>query len=237
MNPQKLLADGVEAEGLKMQTRSQKQQLEPQKSQAEKMTLGHRLADNLAAKVGSWSFLIAQTGVLSAWVGMNLMPGVPHWDESPFILLNLVFSFASAYTAPIVLMSQNRQSDVDRENAEYDHQVNLKAGQNIELLHEKIDSLQAQQLKELTQIVKEQQRCLNEIKASVVPALKQPPQYLNEIKASVVPALQEPPRYLNEIKVTDSNFPKGYSVYIPSNLDQPIGNNSKVVEALTRREE
>jgi uncharacterized membrane protein len=230
MNFKKLLSNSVEAEALKMPTRSHKQQLETQKSQTETMTLGQRLADNLATKVGSWSFLIAQTGVLTAWVGCNLMPGVPHWDESPFILLNLVFSFASAYTAPIVLMSQNRQSDVDRENAAFDHQVNLKAGQNIELLHEKIDSLQAQQIKELTLIVKEQQWCLNEIKASVVPPIKEQPRYLNKVKASVVPPIKEQPRQLNQIKVTDSKFPNGYSVYIPFKLYQPIGDKNKVIK-------
>src|ERR671933_187690 len=194
------------------------------------LTFGQKVADKMAAKVGSWAFLIRQSTVLAGWVGMNLMPGVPHWDESPFILLNLVFSFASAYTAPIVLMSQNRQSDVDRENAAFDHQVNLKAGQNIELLHEKIDSLQAQQIKELTLIFKEQQWCLNEIKASVVPPIKEQPRYLNKVKASVVPPIKEQPRQLNQIKVTDSKFPNGYSVYIPFKLYQPIGDKNKVIK-------
>lgn len=107
-------------------------------------TSGQRLADNLAAKVGSWPFLIGQTVVLAGWVGANLTPGIHHWDESPFILLNLVFSFASAYTAPIVLMSQNRQSDIDRQKAANDRQVNLKAARDVELLHEKIDRLSRQ---------------------------------------------------------------------------------------------
>lgn len=107
-------------------------------------TRGQRLADILATKVGSWPFLIGQTVILAGWVGSNLTPGLPHWDESPFILLNLVFSFASAYTAPIVLMSQNRQSDIDRQKAEFNHQVNLKAAYDLELLHEKIDTLAKQ---------------------------------------------------------------------------------------------
>ena len=111
------------------------QEIEQNRAQEHQTTLGQRVADAMAAKVGSWGFLIGQTTVLTGWVTLNLMPGVPHWDESPFILLNLMFSFASAYTAPIVLMSQNRQSDMEREKAEYDHQVNLKAGYDIELLH------------------------------------------------------------------------------------------------------
>ena len=207
----------------KSSTNSMDTQKPPQKllekTEGKPLTLGQRVADAMAAKVGSWGFLIGQTAILASWCGANLMPGIPHWDESPFIMLNLVFSFASAYTAPIVLMSQNRQSDVEREKNEYDHQVNLQAAQNIELLHEKMDSLQAQQLKELTQIVKEQQ------------------QYLDEIKASVVPALQAQPQYLKEIRVSDEKFPHGYSVYIPFKVEQPIEDNSKVFKASFLRKE
>jgi uncharacterized membrane protein len=111
----------------------------------------------MAAKVGSWAFLIGQTTVLTAWVGTNLTPGLPHWDESPFILLNLVFSFASAYTAPIVLMSQNRQSDEDRKHSAHNHQVNLQTAHNIELLHQKIDKLQSQNRSQLLELIKQKQ--------------------------------------------------------------------------------
>jgi uncharacterized membrane protein len=130
-----------------------------------KGTRGQRLADAMASKVGSWAFIGAQSAILAGWIGANTMPGVPHWDESPFIMLNLVFSFASAYTAPVVLMSQNRQSEEDRENAEINHKVNLQAAQNIELLHEKISELQVakswhpqtQQLAELVELLQQQQ--------------------------------------------------------------------------------
>jgi len=107
------------------------------------LTFGQKLADAMAAKVGSWGFLIGQTLVLTGWVGANTIPGMPHWDQSPFILLNLVFSFASAYTAPVVLMSQNRQSDEDREQAAQNHAVNLRTAESIELLHRKLEDLQA----------------------------------------------------------------------------------------------
>lgn len=120
------------------------------------LTFGQRLADRMASKVGSWAFLIGQTTVLAGWVGANLMPGVPHWDESPFIMLNLVFSFASAYTAPVVLMSQNRQSEEDRENAQHNYQVTLQAAQNIELLHEKLDAEYTKKLDELTALIQQQ---------------------------------------------------------------------------------
>jgi uncharacterized membrane protein len=138
-------------------------ELEKIEAEAGKLTLGQRVADAMASKVGSWGFLIGQTIVLTGWVGANLMPGVPHWDQSPFILLNLVFSFASAYTAPVVLMSQNRQSDVERKKAEYDRLVNQKASHDIELLHKKFDVLYAQKLQELTQLIQMQQQPINEM--------------------------------------------------------------------------
>lgn len=131
------------------------------------LTFGQRLADRMANYVGSWSFLFVQSTVLLLWIVLNVLPGFRHWDPAPFILLNLIFSFASAYTAPVVLISQNCQAEIDRQNAACNHEVNLKAGQDIERLHEKMDSLWEQQLKELTQIVKQQQQSLNEIKLSV----------------------------------------------------------------------
>jgi uncharacterized membrane protein len=150
------------------------------------------------------------------------MPGVPHWDQSPFMMLNLVFSFASAYTAPIVLMSQNRQSDTDRRNAEIDYQVNLRAGQNIELLHEKLDDLHTQQLNELTQIVKEQQRVIHELKVSLVPESKE----AKEFKMSVLPGI-----YVQN----GAQLPKQIIINKAFNVDQPIGDNNKVFEKLIRR--
>lgn len=133
----------------------------------EKSTFGQSLAEAMATKVGSWSFLTVQTGILAGWVTMNMIPGVPHWDEQPFILLNLVFSFASAYTAPIVLMSQNRQSEEDRKNALLDHQTNRKAAYGIELLHKKIDALQEQHRLELSQLREQQQQHLKQVRVNL----------------------------------------------------------------------
>jgi uncharacterized membrane protein len=133
------------------------------------LTFGQKVADKMATKVGSWAFLIGQSTILTGWVGLNLMPGVPHWDQSPFILLNLVFSFASAYTAPVVLMSQNRQSEEDRESANHNYQVTLQAAQNIELLHEKLDAEYAKKLDELTVLIKQQQQAASEVKVVFVP--------------------------------------------------------------------
>jgi uncharacterized membrane protein len=62
-------------------------EIEEKRAQERKLTLGQRVADKMAAKVGSWAFLIGQSTILAGWVGLNLAPGVPHWDEQPFICL------------------------------------------------------------------------------------------------------------------------------------------------------
>jgi uncharacterized membrane protein len=165
----KLLLDDAVGEGLQMLRRSPKPSSRKRKSHSG-LTFGQRLADVMADSVGSWRFILAQSAILLVWITLNVLPGASHWDPAPFILLNLVFSFASAYTAPVVLMSQNRQAEVDRQNAAFNHQVNLKAGRDIEWLHEKMDNLWEQQLLELAQTVKQQQESLDEIKASLVPA-------------------------------------------------------------------
>ena len=133
------------------------------------LTLGQKVADKMAEKVGSWGFLIGQTTVLVGWISCNSIPGLPHWDQSPFILLNLMFSFASAYTAPVVLMSQNRQSEEDRENANHNYQITLQAAQNLELLHQKLDAEYSQKLDELTMLIKQQQQAQSEVKVVFVP--------------------------------------------------------------------
>ncbi|MFN6464990.1 MAG: DUF1003 domain-containing protein [Nostoc sp. DedVER02] len=219
MNPfKKVSSNNIDA---KVVQKPQVVEIQPaaQNISTEPLTRGQVIADKLAMKVGSWGFLIGQSVVLAGWVGINAMPGVPHWDESPFMMLNLVFSFASAYTAPVVLMSQNRQSDTDRRNAEIDHQVNLKAGQNIELLHEKLDDLHTQKLNELTQIIKEQQRVLHELQVSLVPESK-------EVKVSVLPGL-----YIQN----GAQSPKQVIVNKAFNVEQPVMDNNKVIDKLVRR--
>jgi uncharacterized membrane protein len=193
-----------------------------QKTSSEKMTRGERLADKLAAEVGSWRFLISQSLVLAGWVGINLTPGLPHWDESPFMMLNLVFSFASAYTAPVVLMSQNRQSEIDRKKAEHNHNVNLRSGQNVELLHEKLDDLHTKQLNDLTQIVKQQQEILQELKLTLIPTSKTTTEF--------------PVGTLSGIYVqTDSKFSQPITVNKSFLFDQAIADNYKLLDKLSRK--
>lgn len=116
-------------------------------------TLGERLADAVAGRVGSWPFVLSQTLLLGAWIIGNAWFGAGAWDPFPFILLNLLLSFQAAYTAPIIMMSQNRLSEVDRGRAEMDYQVNVKAELEIELLHQKIDLMREQELLALTKAV------------------------------------------------------------------------------------
>ena len=118
-----------------------------------KLTLGQRIADIVASNMGSWRFIIIQSVILIAWIALNITAYVERWDPYPFILLNLALSFQAAYAAPFIMMSQNRQQDIDRLAAEHDYQVNIKAELEIELLHEKIDKLREQEVVQLTQAV------------------------------------------------------------------------------------
>jgi uncharacterized membrane protein len=118
------------------------------------LTLGERLSDLVAATVGSWRFIVIQSGLLVVWLMANVALGGGAWDPYPFILLNLMLSFQAAYTAPIIMMSQNRQSDIDRIRSIADYQVNIRSEAEISLLHEKIDLLREQQVAELISLLK-----------------------------------------------------------------------------------
>lgn len=120
----------------------------------EKAAFGERLADAVASNVGSWTFIAIQSVLLCLWIVANSVAWFMSWDPYPFILLNLVLSFQAAFTAPIIMMSQNRQSTIDRRNAQHDYDVNTKAELEIELLHQKVDLMREQELAVLLQMVK-----------------------------------------------------------------------------------
>ena len=117
------------------------------------LSFGERVSDRVAGVVGSWRFVIIQSVVMVVWLAVNIVAWTEHWDPYPFILLNLVLSFQAAYTAPVILMSQNRQSAIDRDAAEHDYDVNLKAELEIELLHQKLDLLREEEIGRLIQII------------------------------------------------------------------------------------
>ena len=111
------------------------------------------IADSVAATMGSWRFIIIQTTILVIWITLNITAYVQRWDPYPFILLNLALSFQAAYAAPFIMISQNRQQDIDRKEAAADYQINIKAELEIELLHQKIDELREKEVLALTAAV------------------------------------------------------------------------------------
>ncbi len=117
------------------------------------LTVGQKIADTVASTMGSWRFIIIQSTILLFWIGANATAWINHWDPYPFILLNLALSFQAAYAAPFIMMAQNRQQDIDRQAAETDHQVNVKAELEVELLHQKIDELREKEVLALTQAI------------------------------------------------------------------------------------
>ncbi len=120
---------------------------------------GQRAADAVARFGGSWTFVGLFAATMLVWVAINIVllwqTGTT-FDPYPFILLNLFLSMLAAVQAPIILMSQNRQSEKDRISAEHDYEVNLKAELEIMLLHEKIDTLRQTQWLELIEIQRRQ---------------------------------------------------------------------------------
>ncbi len=92
----------------------------------EKLTFSQRAAEQLAARIGSWPFLIIQSFFLALWIVLNVIAVVRHWDPYPFILLNLALSFQAAYTGPVLLIASNRQSAKDRDLAEHTFDVELE---------------------------------------------------------------------------------------------------------------
>ncbi len=117
------------------------------------LTPGQKIADKVAAIMGSWPFIIIQSTILLGWIILNVAAWVNHWDPYPFILLNLALSFQAAYAAPFIMMSQNRQQDIDRLAAQSDYQINIKAELEIEMLHAKIDEMRETEVRVLAKAV------------------------------------------------------------------------------------
>jgi uncharacterized membrane protein len=103
---------------------------------------GQKAADALTAGVGSWTFIILFLAILVLWILTNVYAWINSWDPYPFILLNLVLSCVAAIQAPIILMSQNRANQKDRQRAEYDYAVNRKAEKEIEEIKEQLKRIE-----------------------------------------------------------------------------------------------
>ena len=129
-------------------------------------TFGNRLADRVAKGMGSWRFIIWQSVFVVIWMSLNIASFAYHWDVYPFILLNLVFSTQAAYAAPVIMMSQNRQSERDRKKAEANYKVNLKSKHQLEdltQLHVNQNKLYLEQNKEIASLNKALKSLLKEL--------------------------------------------------------------------------
>lgn len=128
------------------------------------LSFGQKVADKVADFGGSWTFIISFIIFITVWIALNVFWLVnKQFDPYPFILLNLILSTLAALQAPVIMMSQNRQEDKDRERAKQDYMVNLKAELEIEMLHEKIDHLIINQQQEMIEIHKTQSKILDNI--------------------------------------------------------------------------
>ena len=129
-----------------------------------KYTFGQKLADNVAKFGGSWTFIISFMIFLMIWIFVNFFIFLNKgFDPYPFILLNLILSCIAALQAPVIMMSNNRQEEKDRERAKNDYMINLKSELEIRMLHEKIDHLIMHQEQALIEIQKVQIDMMNDI--------------------------------------------------------------------------
>ena len=94
-----------------------------------------------AATMGPWGFIITQSVILTLWIILNVVAWIEHWDPYPFILLNLALSFQAAYAAPFIMISQNRQAERDRHQADEDFRTNVEAERRIEDLQKRLADL------------------------------------------------------------------------------------------------
>ena len=128
------------------------------------LTTGQRIADKVATFGGSWTFIISFGVFIFIWISINI-----HWlankgfDPYPFVLLNLILSCMAGLQAPVIMMSQNRQEDKDRDRSKKDYMINLKSELEIRTLHEKIDHFIMDQQKELLELQKYQIEMMNDI--------------------------------------------------------------------------
>jgi uncharacterized membrane protein len=157
---------GVERRVMRHLTENTPISRDTQQEFEDERTLGQRAADRIAAFGGSWTFLGLFALVLASWVLVNsllLRAPARAFDPYPYILLNLFLSMLAAIQAPVIMMSQNRQSAKDRLDASHDYEVNLKAEIEIRSLHEKLDLLRKEEWLELVVIQQQQIQMLERL--------------------------------------------------------------------------
>lgn len=128
-------------------------------------TFGQRTADQATAAFGSWRFIILQTIAVTAWVTVNLVGWLAHWDPYPFILLNLMFSTQAAYAAPLILLSQNRMAEHDRLAAEHDYAINIADAEVNKQTQQMLEQLHADHAR----FAEQHTEMLNELRETLRP--------------------------------------------------------------------
>src|SRR5215813_7846668 len=124
---------------------------------ADAQPFGNRVADALANLIGSWKFILIQTAIFVVWVIVNTLWLLQayQFDPYPFILFNLFMSAEAAYASPLILMSQNRQADRDRVQAQHDYEINLAAKQEIEAVMRELNRLEVQKLNRILEALED----------------------------------------------------------------------------------
>lgn len=120
-------------------------ELSKDSDKTDKLSFGQRAADAVARFAGSWAFIFSFIAIMVIWMVLNIVLKDKAFDAYPFILLNLVLSCIAAVQAPLIMMSQNRQEEIDRRRAENDYKVNLKTEIMIEDLYDKVNAILAKQ--------------------------------------------------------------------------------------------
>jgi uncharacterized membrane protein len=127
------------------------------------MTFGQRIANKVAVFGGNWTFIISFGLFLFIWISINVFwLTYRAFDLYPFILLNLILSTLAAIQVPVIMMSQNRQEEKDRERGKKDYIVNLKSELEFRMLHEKIDHLFINQQQDVIEVQKIQIEMFND---------------------------------------------------------------------------
>lgn len=121
----------------------------------ERLPSGARVADAVAGFIGSWRFIIIQSVIFLIWVVVNTLWLFERyqWDPYPFILFNLFMSAEAAYSSPLILMSQNRQAERDREHAQHDYETNLAAKEEIEIILRELARLELEKLDKILEVL------------------------------------------------------------------------------------
>ncbi|MCX6262675.1 MAG: DUF1003 domain-containing protein, partial [Bacteroidia bacterium] len=128
------------------------------------LTTGQEIADKVASFGGSWTFIISFGIFILIWISINVFWLVnKSFDPYPFILLNLILSCLAALQAPVIMMSQNRQEEKDRQRSKKDYMINLKSELEIRALQEKVDHFIIDQQQELLEIQKVQVEMMADI--------------------------------------------------------------------------